>query len=267
MAAVKDIRDYFDGFAPFSTKMDFDNVGLLAGFPEAEVTKVLTALDITDAVIEEAAAWGAELIVSHHPLIFHPLKQVTDEDNTGKKVIRLVQNHMSAICLHTNLDAAEGGVNDALMEALGGRVTGLLTEDGAYADGRPYGIGRVGELPEPMPLEQFLARTKRNLNCSALRYVSGGRPVYKLACCGGSGGSELERVAATGCDTYVTADLKYDRFLLARELGLNLIDADHFCTENVVVPRLQALLKTRFPALDVRISETLKQTAQFFDIG
>ena len=264
MATVKEVFSCLDALAPCAIKMEFDNVGLLAGFPEAEVTKILTALDITDAVIDEAVEWGAELIVSHHPLIFHPLKRVTEDDNTGKKVIRLVQHRMSAICMHTNLDAAAGGVNDALMEALGVPVTGLLSVYGTMADGTPYGIERIGELPEALPLEAFLARTKQALNCTALRYVDGGRPVRRVACCGGSGGSELEAVIAAGCDTYVTADLKYDRFLLAKESGINLIDADHFCTENVVIPMLCRALKARFPALEVRVSNVHKQTVQFF---
>ena len=208
--------------------------------------------------------WGAELIVSHHPLLFHPLKRVTEDDLTGRKVIRLLRAGISAICMHTNLDAAAGGVNDALMEALGAKTTGLLDSHGTGADGQPYGIGRIGILPRPMPLDAFLARTKGRLLCGGLRYVSGGRPVEKIACCGGSGGSMLEAAVAAGCDTYVTADLKYDHFLSARELGINLIDADHFCTENVVVPKLKARLDIAFPALEIRISERHRQTVQFY---
>lgn len=264
MVSVKEILEELDRFAPVSMKQDYDNVGLLVGFPNAPVTKVLTALDITDGVIAEAAEFGAELIVSHHPLLFHPLSRVTEDDGKGRKVIRLIQNGVSAICMHTNLDAAEGGVNDALMEALGALVTGILDPGASDPAGRPCGIGRIGELPQPMPLEAFLARTKGRLLCNGLRYVAGGRPVQKLACCGGSGGSLLENAVAAGCDTYVTADLKYDHFLLAKELGLNMIDADHFCTENVVVPKLKARLDAAFPGLDVRISENHSQTAQFY---
>ena len=264
MATVKEILDAFDAIAPFYMKMDFDNIGLLAGFPDATVTRAMAALDITDGVIEEAASWGAQLIVSHHPLLFHPIKSVTSDDDRGRKIIRLIQTGMSAICLHTNMDAAEGGVNDALMDALGVRVTGLLDPDGFHPDGTPYGIARVGELPKAMELDAFLARTKERLRCNGLRYVPGGRPARKVACCGGSGGSELEKVIAAGCDTYVTADLKYDQFLLAAESGLNLIDADHFCTENVVVPRLKGWLDERFPEIEVRVSETHRQTALFY---
>ncbi len=264
MANVKDICDFLDRLAPMYMKLDFDNVGLLAGFAAAPVTRVLTALDITEDVITEAADWGAELIVSHHPLIFHPARRITDDDPVGRKVIRLIRGGMSAICMHTNLDAAEGGVNDALMDALGAAVTGLLDTHGSGPDGRPYGIGRVGVLQAPMELNAFLARVKSVLAGNGLRYVAGGKTVEHIACCGGSGGGELEKAAALGCDTYVTADVKYDQFLLARDLGLTLIDADHFCTENVVVPRLRDWLAKGFPELELRISQSHCQAVQFY---
>lgn len=264
MASVAEIRDALNAAVPVYMKLDFDNVGMLAGFCGAEVTSVLVALDVTDGVIEEAASLGAQLIVSHHPLIFEPLKRVTDDDIKGRKIIRLIQSGISAICMHTNLDAAEGGVNDCLMSALGGRVTGLLAPHGTHPDGRPYGISRVGELPGPVGFEEFLARTKQRLHTAGLRYVDGGRPVWRIACCGGAGGGDMRKAAEAGCDTYVTADLKYDHFLDARDLGLNLIDADHFCTENVVVPRLRQLLLEAFPALDVQISKVHKQTVCFY---
>ncbi len=263
MATVKEIRDYFEETVPSYLKMDFDNVGMLVGFCDAEVRVVLTALDITDAVIEEASKLGAQLIVSHHPLLFDPLKRVTDDDEKGRKVIRLIRNGISAICLHTNLDTVDGGVNDCLMKTLGARVTGLLDPHGAHPDGRPYGVGRLGVLPSPVEFGEFLARTKQRLHCTCLRYVDGGRPVHQIACCGGAGGSDMWKAAAAGCDTYVTADLKYDHFLSAKELGLNLIDGDHFCTENVVVPHLKKMLAARFPDLDVCISAVHRQTVQF----
>jgi len=263
MASVGDIRDYFEQLVPSYMKLEFDNVGMLVGFCGAEVHTVLTALDITDEVVEEAVASGAQLIVSHHPLIFDPLKRVTDDDPKGRKVIRLIRNGISAICLHTNLDTAEGGVNDCLMETLGARVIGLLDPHGSHPDGRPYGVSRLGELPAPVAFQEFLIRTKQRLHSCGLRYVDGGRPVHRIACCGGAGGSDMWKAAEAGCDTYVTADLKYDHFLSAKELGLNLVDGDHFCTENVVVPRLKRLLLTGFPELDVRISKVHQQTIRF----
>lgn len=262
MPKVKEIRDHFEERIPAYMKYDFDNVGLLVGTAEREVNRVLVALDITGEVIAEARSFGAELVMSHHPLFFE-LKSVTDEDSRGRRVVELLSNKMSAICLHTNLDAAEGGVNDALLEKLGAAPLGLLSSHGAHPDGRPYGIGRVGKLAAPISLAEFLKVTKGALNSNGLRYHDAGREVFKIACCGGSGGDFVE-IAAGTCDTYVTSDIKYDRFLAAKELGINLIDADHFCTENVVVPVIADFLKEAFPALEVKISESLKQTANFF---
>ena len=256
MAKIKDIRDFFEERVPASLKMDFDNVGFLAGESEQDVKKVIVALDITTDVINEAAEYGAELIVSHHPLIFSAIKTVTDSDMTGKKLLSLIKNGISAICLHTNLDAVQGGVNDALMSALGGRNTELL--------GDPTNIGRIGELPAPMEMQEFLKHTKSVLNANGLRYHDAGRPVQRLGCCGGSGGVMLELAALNGCDTYVTADIKYDVFLAAKDFGINLIDADHFCTENIVVPVLAEMLKSAFPELEVSISQRHAQTVRFF---
>ena len=264
MASVKEIRDYYNEIAPYDMKLDFDNVGMLVGFCDAEVTKAVTALDITDEVIEEAVSCGAQLIISHHPLLFDAIKRVTDDESKGRKIIRMIQNGISAICLHTNMDTADGGVNDCLMRALGGEVTGLLAPHGCHPDGRPYGISRLGRLPAPMQFSEFLLQTKQNLHSAGLRYVDGGRPVEYIACCGGAGAGDMMKAVEAGCDTYVTADLKYDHFLLAKEIGLNLIDADHFCTENVVVPYLKESLLKRFPEIDVQISETHQQTIQFF---
>jgi dinuclear metal center YbgI/SA1388 family protein len=243
--------------------MDFDNPGFLVGNGEREVTRVLAALDITDEVIDEAAAFGAELIVSHHP-IFFSLKSVTADSLIGRRVLRLAEEKIATVCMHTNLDAAHGGVNDALAEKLGLTNIEPLELSGTDADGNFYGIGRVGTLPSPMPLADFLAMTKSALG-TGLRYCEGGKTVSRVAVCGGSGSDYLELVQAKGCDTFVTADVKYDPFLNAKHMGINLIDADHFATENVVVPVLCRWLSEQFPELEVRASERhAKPTARFF---
>ena len=244
MPTVGEIFDFLNQKAPVETKLDFDNVGLLVGSRDWPVESVLLALEITDGVIAEASACGAGLVLSHHPLFFD-LKAVSSEVPQGKKAMDLLTGHMAAICMHTNLDAADGGVNDALAAALG------------LGDARPYEpehICRLGTLPEAMPLEAFLKRAKERLGCAGLRYVDGGKPVCLVAVGGGSCGSMLEETALTGCDTFVTADVKHDQFLRAKELGLNLIDAGHFNTENVVIPVLRDWLAAGFPALKLRIA-------------
>ena len=247
MNKVRDVYDFLNALAPVSLKMDFDNVGLLVGDHEAEVNKCLLALDISDEVIREAKKINAQLIVSHHPLIFDPLKNVTADDLIGRKIIELIKNDISAICMHTNLDIADGGVNDALINALGAQASGFLEPCGTDAEGREVGCGRVGELEKEFEFADFLSMCKQTLNVNGLRYHNAGKKVKKL-----------------GCDTYVTSDIKYNGFLDAKELGINLIDADHFCTENVIIPVLAEKLGKAFGGIEFVISEIHKQTVQFF---
>lgn len=249
MAQVNDIYQYLDSVAPFATQLDFDNAGLLVGRGSAEVTRVLVALDITTAVIQEAVDMGAQLIVSHHPVIFHPLKSVVEGDSTGEKVLTLAEHGIAAICAHTNLDAAQGGVNDLLAKQLGLTQIEQLHQDGVDEQGRPYGIGRVGVLETIAPLDTaaFAAKVKSDLNAAGVRYADAGKPVCRVAVGGGSCGSMLRDAVASGCDTFVTADVKYDVFLEAKELGINLLDAGHFATENVVVAPLTEKLQKAFP--------------------
>ena len=157
--------------------------------------------------------------------------------------------------MHTNLDMAKGGVNDVLISLLGAKNEGVFDEEGC---------GRKGSLEKPMPLEDFLSICKEKLNSRGLRYHDAGRPVEHIAVLGGSGGSNLIGAWQAGCDTFVTADVKYSVFLQARELGINLIDGDHFCTENPVVPVLAEKLRAAFPETEFVISELHDQTARFF---
>ena len=216
--------------------------------------KVLLALDVTDWVIDEAKEKQAELIVSHHPLLFTPLKKFTDESRDGAKLLNLAENGIAVISMHTNLDIAKGGVNDVLMAALGAQVQGGLDE---------CGCGRVGRLDKAMPMEEFLPFCKAVLKTAGLRYYDSGRPVSKLAVMGGSGGDSLETAYRLGCDTYLTADIKYHQFLEAQELGINLIDGDHFCTENLVTPVLAQRLRTAFPETEFNISKRHHQVIDF----
>lgn len=258
MSTVQQIYQYLNEKAPFALQESWDNSGLNVGDPSREVNRILLALDITDQVIAEAAEQNADLIVSHHPLIFNAVKQITlrPEDLTGKKVWALAQNGISAICCHTNLDAVEGGVNTVLARSLGLRELEQLEQSGIDSEGRPYGIGRIGTLPDAMTLDAFLPVVQKALKPHGLRYVDGGKPVSRVAVGGGACGSMLMDAWKAGCDTFVTSDLKYNQFLDAKELGLNLIDAGHFPTENIVIPVLEKWLNEGFPEVSVSVSQT-----------
>ncbi len=256
MTTVSDILKFIESIAPTELKMDWDNVGLLCGQADREVKKILVALDPFTSVCEEAVKTGADLLVTHHPLIFQPLAAITDETTVGRAVMILIKNDITAINAHTNLDCADGGVNDTLAQTLKlNRIQKVPTD--------PDGLLRQGEV-ETQDLDAFLDRVEQTLGCSGLRYVSGGKPVQKVAVGGGACGSELHQVIAAGCDTFVTADVKYNQFCEAKELGLNLIDAGHFPTENPVVTVLAEKISAAFPDLDVKISETHRDCVKYY---
>ena len=256
MTTVADILNFIEPLAPTSLKMDWDNVGLLCGSKSASVTKILVALDPFEHVCNEAAAWGAELIVTHHPIIFRPLPNVTDETSIGRGLMTLSRHGINAVNAHTNLDCAPGGVNDVLAQTLGLRNIEVI----------PGGIPnllRMGDVDE-QPLSQFLSTVKGHLGCDGLRYVDVGKPVHRVAVGGGACADFLAEVAAAGCDTFVTSDVKYNGFWDAQDLGLNLIDAGHFYTENPVCAYLAEKIRGQFPDLAVQISKNHADCMKFF---
>jgi len=267
---VKDIYNFMKTIAPEEMAMETDNVGLLVGKTEADVSKVLIALDITSDVISEAIDSGAELIVAHHPLFFS-LKTVTDTDITGKKIVQMLSNGVSCICMHTNLDAVSDGVNDALAIAVGiADKTGKadpLSDSVRLGSGDVVSLGRVGFLSKEYTMPEFLASVQKALGANGLRYYDAGRNVYKVAIASGSGGAEWENAIKSGCDTFVTADIKYHMFLDAKELGINLVDGGHYCTENVISCVLAEKLCAAFPETKIIISKALDQTIKFYKQG
>ena len=250
MTTVADILEFLETLAPRVMAMDWDNVGLLCGRKGTQVTRILVALDPFENVCREAEEIGAQLIVTHHPLIFQAPKAITDETSLGRCIMQLCRHGISAINAHTNLDCAPGGVNDVLAARLGLQNIRIIHPTGDP----PYGLLRCGNVQQ-QSLTTFLAAVKECLGCEGLRYVDGGKPVQKVAVGGGScAGGMLEALEA-GCDTFVTADIKYNQFWDARDLGLNLIDAGHFHTENPVVAVLAERIAGAFPEVQVKISQ------------
>ncbi len=255
MATVKDFYQSIDRWAPSATQMSFDNSGFLVGRGARPVTKVLVALDITRFVIEEAERVGAQLIVAHHPVIFRPIKSVTDDDLTGENVLMMIEKGITAICAHTNLDAAQGGVNCALAQKLELSDIAQLHPDGVDEQGREYGIGRVGMAHvQGMSAEEYARFVKAKLGTSSVRFVDAGKPVSKIAVGGGSCADMMVDALAKGCDTFVTADVKYNFYLEAEQLGINLMDAGHYATENVVCVPMVDYLSEQFPDVEIILS-------------
>ena len=263
MATVQDILTFVQTLAPRSMKMDWDNVGLLCGSKSTQVTKLLVALDPFEHVCQEAADMGAQLIVTHHPLIFQALKSVTDETSIGRGIMLLCRHGISAVNAHTNLDCAPGGVNDVLAKTLGLSDIAVVAPSGVDPEGNEWGLLRCGTV-EAQPLEAFLPKVKAALGCEGLRFVDGGKAVRKVAVGGGSCAGGMLDALDAGCDTFVTADIKYNQFWDAKELGLNLIDAGHFHTENPVVAVLAEKIAAAFPEVEVKISETHADCMKFY---
>lgn len=232
MAKVKDFYGYLNSIAPFETQEDWDNSGMLVGDMDAEVKKVAVVLDITHEEIKKAKAIGADLIISHHPVIFNPIKSVT----RGSVPYELVASSINALCCHTPLDIANGGTNDSLAELLGIEVT--RTEDP---------ILRLGTV-EPTTAENLAGKIAKTLN-TKVRYADAGRKIEKIAICTGAGCSLIE--AAGEIDAFITGDASHHNFLDCIQAGITLIAAGHYETEIVVVPVLVKELQAQFPDIEI----------------
>ncbi len=232
MAKVKDFYGYLNSIAPFETQEDWDNSGMLVGDMDAEVKKVAVVLDITHEEIKKAKAIGADLIISHHPVIFSPVKSVTK----GSVPYELVASSINALCCHTPLDIADGGTNDSLAKLLGIEVT--RTEDP---------ILRLGTV-EPTTAENLAGKIAKTLN-TKVRYADAGRKIEKIAICTGAGCSLIE--AAGEIDAFITGDASHHNFLDCVQEGITLIAAGHYETEIVVVPVLVKKLQAQFPDIEI----------------
>ena len=202
MPTVREIEAALFELAPREGTMDWDNVGHLLGDPGQEVRRCMVALDITHAVAEEAIAAGCQLLVSHHPIMnckWSQVQTVRDDTFQGSLLTRLLRANVSAICMHTNLDIAGGGVNDVLARALG-----IQEPEGFTSEG----VGRCGWRAEPMALPDFVRFVSRTLGCNGVRYAGAGKPVHRVAVGGGACGEFEDAAIAAGCDMVVTADFQ-----------------------------------------------------------
>ena len=261
MATVNEILEFIGLLAPEYMKEPWDRVGLNCGHGDREVHKVLVALDPFDEVCEEAARMEADLLVTHHALFWEP-GFITDDTLWGRRALFLIENGIAHINAHTNLDQAPGGVNDILAQTLGLQNIQLLNPVGTDEDGQPYGLLRCGTLPETS-LEEFLEQVKFSLGTPVLRFARGSNTVSKVAVGGGSCAGAMDQVIAAGCDTFVTADIKYNQFWDARDKGLTIIDAGHFYTENPVCAMLAAAISQAFPEVEVKLSESHADSMEF----
>ena len=258
MVLLEEILSFFRTRFPEELKEEWDNVGLMTGDENQDISKVLVTLDVTQDTVQEAISFGAELIISHHPLIFSPIKSITEDTVSGSLIRQLIKNDISVYSMHTNFDKAKGGMNDLLAEKLGLLnireyfEDELLTPEGKKLDN----IGRVGKLPSPMTLDDLADFVKASLGSTAIKiFGDGDEMIESVALCTGSGGSMLYSAFNSGADAYITSDLGHHHAQTASEIGLNMIDAGHFETENIITEYLYDVLNSEFPDLLIKKSD------------
>ncbi len=234
---LKSILDFLCEIAPTETALEFDNVGLLVGDKNADITSCVIALDCTQKTVDTAIEKGAQLIITHHPVIFSPLKKVLK----GDVVYRLIENDISVISMHTNLDIAQKGVNAALLKVLElDNAKFINCEDGF--------IFPIAELKTELGADNFAKYVKEKLNTS-VKY-SGNNSVKRVAVCSGSGADFLFLAKENGADALVTSECKHHLFNAAAQMGVTLVDGGHFNTEDVVIEPLCKILKEKFAKIN-----------------
>ena len=252
MATVQDLLNILNDIAADDLAEAWDNVGLLIGSPHRRITSVLLALDPTIELIGQAQNYGAELVITHHPAIFHPLKSLRTDQPVGNFVSSALQAGISVIGCHTNLDSTRGGVSDVLAQILGLVDTEPLVADKSCNDA--CGLGRVGNLETAVNPDDFIAGMYNTLSPPWL-LEAGPRPelVSRVAVCGGSCSDLSETALQAGADVFITAEVKHAAARWAEEAGLWLIDGGHFATENPAMPALQKLLTHRLKQADMAV--------------
>ncbi|MFI3280945.1 MAG: Nif3-like dinuclear metal center hexameric protein [Rikenellaceae bacterium] len=252
MVTIKDITALIEEFAPLSYQASYDNAGLVVGRSESVVTGVLIAVDVTSEVIAEAKELGANLIVTHHPIVFHPLKRFNSATYVERCVEEAIRSDIALYACHTNLDSTPNGMSWHLAKLLGVNDLCLL-ESTSPVESVGYGV--VGELAEPTAFEDYLDEIAKILKLSALRHsVPIDRPIRKVALCTGSGGSLMGAVKRSGVDLYITADLKYNDFM-EPDSGFTVVDIGHFESEYCAIDILFGIISKKMFNFAVRKSE------------
>ena len=255
---VRDVIQAIEEFAPLSIQESWDNSGLCIGSPDSPASSVLLGLDCTPELVDEAIACGADMIVTHHPLIFSGLKKISPEDATGAAVIKAVKAGISVYAAHTNADKVIAGVSGAMAAKLGLADVEILDEDGEGT-----GLGAVGNLPEPLSAEEAVAMVKERFGLKSIR---ASKPVQgkisRIAMCGGSGGSLIKAAMASGAQLYISGDISYHNFFTTE--GFMIMDIGHYESEIEIVDILFSLLRKNFPTFAVRITQNIYSNPIFY---
>ncbi len=245
---VKELYQRFSEIIPEHLREPWDNDGIMCcADGSSEVYRVLVALDVTEEIVDYAIERGFDLIVSHHPLIFKPISSLDEENHIARKLIKLVCSGISVFSFHTRADKLGGGVNDRLADILG------------MSDVTPFGegdLGRIGTIEEPMELQDFAYRVKQLCGSDVIRYADGYSDVYRVAIVGGDGKGYVKAAIEAGADTYISGRIGYNVMEEAAEMGINLIEAGHYFTEQHICEFFRELLVDFDPNLYVEIADS-----------
>lgn len=250
MTTIRDMAFAMESFAPLELAEKWDNVGLLVGQYDGKVRRVMIALDMDSKTALEAIEKKADLVITHHPIMLEPVNRITDMTAQGRIIMQLIKHDVAMYAAHTNLDSADGGVNDILAKKLGLSGVEKLETEGFD------GSARVGFLQKPMPLGGFCALVKQRLNSTLIKCVGEkDKQVIKVALCGGSGAFMLQAAFENSCDVLLTGEAKYHDEQAAYELGIALVEAGHYETEAAVCEAIKEYLQSKFKDVEIFISD------------
>ena len=255
---VKDITAVIEGFAPLAIQESWDNSGLCVGSPEDKVSSILLGLDCTPELVDEAIACGADMIITHHPLIFSGLKKISSDNPVGEAVIKAIKAGISIYAAHTNADKVIAGVSGAMAARLGLKNVVILEDEGEGT-----GLGVVGDLPEPLDAESAVSLVKETFG---LKMMRASKPVQgkisRVAMGGGSGSSLIGAARKAGAQLYLTGDVSYHNFFTQGDFMI--MDIGHYESEIEIVDILFSLLRKNFPTFAVRITQNIYSNPIFY---
>ncbi len=259
---VGHLADALEEWAPPALAESYDNVGLLVGNPRDLLTGVLVSLDMTEEVVEEAAAMGCNLLVAHHPIWFTARKKLVSDDHVSRAIMKAIRLGVNLYAIHTNLDNVRHGVNQRMAEALGLQELRILSP---RREDPGVGSGMIGRLPAPMSQEAFLARVKAAFDCGGIRYAEPARnqAIEQVAICGGAGSLLTKAALQAGAEAFVTADITYHKFF-ENEARILLLDIGHYESEQFTTQLIAGFLSEKFSTFAVHLSKVKTNPVRYF---
>ena len=241
-------------FAPLPLQESWDNAGLQVGLTETEVSGALLCLDVNERIVDEAIRKGCNLIVSHHPLLFRGLKTISDLTDVQRTVMKVIENHLCVVSMHTNMDNAKGGVNYRIAEKLG--LSDVRFFAPKQVDGIEAGSGVTGLLPDPMAADDFVLAVKKafGVECAMCNELLR-RPVHRVAICGGAGDFLLDEALKTGADAFITGEMHYHQYF-GYEQKIQICVIGHYQSEQFTTEVFQTIIQEACPGVKTLIAET-----------